>query len=230
MRALYAVALSLAATLAIWHAAGWLAATAPEQAAALALGLLAGALAADLIAGTVHWACDTWGGPETPWIGGNLIRWFREHHDDPVSIARHDGLEIDGPAALAAAPALGLLALPPAQAWVSARPGLYGFLWAMCCVGALANHLHAWAHSPEPPRAVRALQRAGLLLSRRAHARHHRLPHTDHYCIATGWLNGPLDAMRFWRGLEVAIQFTTGASPRADEGSARDLPPHTEIS
>ena len=226
MRALYAVASSAAVALAIWHVAGWLATATPARAAAAAGGLLLGALAADFVAGAVHWACDTWGDTDTPWLGDNLIRWFRDHHSDPISIARHDALEIDGPAALAAAPALALLALPSAQAWLDPRPFFYAFVWSLCCVGAVANHLHAWAHSPHPPVPVRTLQRLGVLLSRRSHALHHRLPHDDHYCIATGWLNRPLDAVGFWRALEALVRSTTGATPRAGESAARVLPSH----
>lgn len=228
MRAIYAIASSAVAALAIWHLAAGLTPAAVGHWPAALLGLALGAVAADAVAGTVHWACDTWGGPDTPWIGDNLIRWFREHHDDPVAIARKQALEIDGPACLAAAPALALLSLPGAQAALMPRPLLYACLWSLCCVGALANHLHAWAHAPRPPRLVRALQRAGLLLSKRAHARHHRLPRTEHYCIATGWLNRPLDALGVWRGLEAAVHTLTGARPRAGESPAQVRGPQPE--
>ena len=114
----------------------------------------------------MHWACDTWGDPRTRWIGPNLIRWFRNHHDDPASILGLDAIEVDGPAALAAAPALGLLALPPLWSGLAGLPGLHAFLVSLVCVSAAANHLHAWAHTPSPPPAVAWLQRRGWILSR----------------------------------------------------------------
>lgn len=230
MRALYTFASSAVAALAIWHLADGLVPAASGHWVAAALGLVLGALAADLVAASVHWACDTWGDTDTPWIGDNLIRWFREHHIDPVAIARRDSVEVDGPACLAAAPILALMALPELQAQLAARPLLYALLWSLCCVGALANHLHAWAHAPRPPRAVRALQRAGLVLSKRAHARHHSQPHTVHYCIATGWLNRPLDALGFWRGLESLLHTLTGARPRASDLAAPMRRPEPETS
>ena len=228
MRALYALAWGAAAGLLIGHAARWIAATSPAQIPGVLAGLLAGALAADLVAGTVHWGCDTWGDTRTPWIGDNLIRWFRDHHEDPLGIARLDTLEVDGPNALAAAPVLALLALPPASVWLEAHPALHAGFWSLCLVGGLANHLHAWAHAPRPPRPVRALQRVGLILSRPSHARHHRLPRTEHYCIATGWLNRPFDAIGFWRGLEAVVAAVTSAEPRAGERSAARPAPQPE--
>ncbi len=38
-----------------------------------------------------------------------------------------------------------------------------------------------------------------------------------HYSITTGWSNRPLEAIRFFRLLEIVISGSTGARPRADE-------------
>jgi ubiquitin-conjugating enzyme E2 variant len=106
-------------------------------------------------------------------------------------------------------------------------PAAYGFVWSTISVSAWSNQIHQWAHRPDPPRPVRALQRSGILLSLRRHASHHRAPFLDRYCITTGWMNPLLDRFGFWRALERGITRTTGVIPRADEG--RTAPPRARM-
>jgi plasmanylethanolamine desaturase len=164
----------------------------------------------------VHWGCDTWGDERTPWIGPGLIHSFREHHDAPRAMVDHDWIEVNAEPALAASAAFAVLAHPAAQGWLGERAFVAAFAWSLIAAASLANQLHQWSHAPAPPRAVRALQRAGLVLPPARHARHHRPPHTTDYCITGGWLNPLLDALGFWRGLERAVTRVTGASPRRD--------------
>ena len=181
---------------------------------AIAAGALLGALCADLVTGLIHWACDTWGSEETPWLGAGVIQAFRQHHRDPQAIVHHDWIDVNGEGALGAATAF-LLGLP--IAWQLASGGhafWYSGLCSLICVAGLANQLHQWAHVPAPPAPVRALQRLGAILSPSQHARHHRAPYTTRYCIATGWLNGSLDTIRFWRALERGIEAVTDAEAR----------------
>jgi hypothetical protein len=88
---------------------------------------------------------------------------------------------------------------------------------AFCGIGLLTNQIHQWAHMPRPPRVVRALQAAGLLLGRGEHTLHHARPYDCRYCITTGWCNRPLEAIQFFRVLEAAITWMTGVAPRHDE-------------
>jgi ubiquitin-conjugating enzyme E2 variant len=81
--------------------------------------------------------------------------------------------------------------------------------------------VHQWAHQPTPPRVVAWLQRAGLILGRAQHARHHTR-RTSHYCIATGWCNPALGAVGFFRALEGALTRATGIEPRRDERGFAD--------
>lgn len=185
-------------------------------------GLVAGIAAADFLTGVVHWACDTWGSPHSRWLGPGLIHSFREHHRSPALMLRHDWLDINGGAAVASFSAFVLWA-GAAGTGLSAQAGwgeigLRAFGVALLASSAFANQLHCWAHDPQPPAAIEALQRFGILLSRVAHGRHHRAPHLHGYCISTGWLNRPLDAIGFWRFLEAVVSGLSGARPRADQG------------
>jgi ubiquitin-conjugating enzyme E2 variant len=214
-RALYAGAIVGSAALGAFHLVTLLASLDPGSAWPTALGLTLGILAADLLTGLVHWACDTWGDDHTPWIGASVIRSFREHHRTPLAMLDHDWIEVNGQPAAAACLAFAAMAMAPIAGWLEASPGGYAGLVSLGIVGALANQLHQWSHAPSPAPLVRALQRQGWILSPGRHARHHRAPHLSDYCISSGWLNRPLDALGFWRALERVVTQLSGARPRA---------------
>ena len=220
-RAVFAGAIAVAAVLSILHGLRIAAATRGVDVFPALLGALAGVLLADFASGVVHWACDTWGNERSAWFGDSLIRSFREHHRSPTAMLAHDWIEVNGEVASAAAAIFVLLLAGAPAGWLQEHPGWYALVWTTVSVGALSNQFHQWAHAPVPPRLVRALQRYGLVLSMRRHAPHHRSPCIHRYCISTGWLNPSLDAIGFWRGLERAIQRTTGHLPRADDGTGR---------
>jgi ubiquitin-conjugating enzyme E2 variant len=67
------------------------------------------------------------------------------------------------------------------------------------------------------PAVVEALQRWHVILPRRHHRIHHVAPHETYFCITTGWLNYPLEAIGFWSKLEDVIQRYTGLKPRSDD-------------
>lgn len=187
---------------------------------------MSGFVAADFVSGFVHWLADTWGTPRWPIVGPALIRPFREHHLDQTEITRHDFVETNGNNCfISIGPTLGALFLP-----------LHGagsfFLAALVFSLSLAvfgtNQFHKWAHMEEPPRLVRLLQRANLVLPPAHHAVHHAAPYARYYCITVGWLNEALYRTRFFQLLERAITVTTGLVPREDdlgreaaEGAAR---------
>src|SRR5262245_58669198 len=149
--------------------------------------LLAGVTAADFASGLVHWSADTWGRDDCPVIGPRLLVPFRVHHVNPDDFLRRSFVDTNGEVAFIALPFLAaLLSLPLESPWGRVA-AVFGF--GFCAIGSLTNQIHQWAHMPQPPAPIRALQWCGLLLGRAAHAEHHHHPYAVHYCITTGWCN-----------------------------------------
>ncbi len=186
------------------------------------LALVLGMLAADFVSGVVHWGFDTWGGLDTPVVGKLAIRAFRQHHLDPSAMLAHDFVETNGHNITLAftLTTLGLWLVPAAQASPGARfTGL--FLVSMTVFVSLTSQIHKWAHTPRPPRVVRMLQRAGVLLSAEHHVAHHASPFVRNYCTTTGWVDHLFTQLRFFHHVESAIEFVSGVPPRRDDDSAR---------
>lgn len=195
----------------------------PDFAAANLAGLAAGYLLADFVAGTVHWIADRHFDPATPWIGKLLIEPFRAHHDDPLSITRHDFFEVLGNNALVAIPATAaLLFVPPPSSALAA------FAVSLALAGTLAavatNLFHGWAHASRPPRIARGLQALGVILTPRRHALHHRGAHDRAYCVTSGWLNPLLDRTRFFARLDAWIE-RGGQSRARSQAATQTRPP-----
>jgi ubiquitin-conjugating enzyme E2 variant len=166
----------------------------------------AGVVWSDFMSGFVHWLADTYASATTPFWGPKFVKPFREHHVDPLGITRHDFVEANGDncifAQIAFVPTYLLCPIRHA-AWATA----FGIFTLVFSAGVLLTSIaHGWAHMAEPPRLVKRLQRAGLLLSPEHHAVHHAKPHHKHYCITTGWLNPLLDRTRFFRHLERSFE------------------------
>ena len=181
----------------------------------LPIALVAGVATADFLSGLIHWGADTWGRDDFPVVGQRLLVPFRVHHVNPNDFLRRSFIDTNGDVALVTIPVVvALLAIPLSGAW---GPPLVVFGFACCGVGSMTNQMHQWAHMPAPPRLIGMLQSRGVLLSLGEHAEHHEHPYDRHYCITTGWCNRPLDAIDFFRRMEVAITAVTGAVPRHDD-------------
>jgi plasmanylethanolamine desaturase len=159
------------------------------------LSCFAGLCLADLVSGIVHWSADTYGSPTMPIFGG-FVRTFREHHADQQDITRHDFIETNGDVCIFSSPVHLTLLLTV--------EGAFGLA---CVFGVFAgsyfnSQIHKWAHCAEAPRLIRACQRARIFLSPGHHSRHHAGAHLSNYCITTGWMNGLLDSVGFFRKLE----------------------------
>ena len=186
----------------------------------LPFAFCAGVLTADFLSGVIHWAADTWGRDDLPFIGRRVLVPFRVHHINPDDFLDRRFLDTNGDVAAIAVPMLALLlAMPLDGQWGSA---LATFGVGLCGVGMLTNQIHQWAHMAAPPPVVRVLQRARLLLGRQSHAVHHARPYDARYCITTGWCNAVLDAIGFFRRLERIVTQLTGMPPREDDDRYED--------
>jgi ubiquitin-conjugating enzyme E2 variant len=170
-----------------------------------------GAVSADFSSGLVHWFADTWFEETMPILGRRLLRPFRVHHVNPDDFLRRNFIDTNGDVCMVILPLLLAIFLFTPSSFASV------FLLSMCIVGVPTNQVHQWAHMPRPPRVVAWLQSRNILLSRSDHRMHHRPPYVEYYCIATGWLNRPLTAIRFFPRLEALITRLTGLQPREDD-------------
>jgi ubiquitin-conjugating enzyme E2 variant len=181
---------------------------------ALIFCVFLGLLAADLASGLAHWALDTWGNTQTP-IFGPFIRSFREHHVDQCAITRHDFIETNGDSCLVVTPIILMATFLHTGTVLST--GVAAYVIALGVAVAYTNQIHKWSHQASQPPFVRVLMNLGIILSPAVHRVHHRGAHDEYYCITTGWLNRPLNAIDFWRRMECAIQRIFGAVPRQDD-------------
>ncbi len=186
----------------IWSASGQ-----ATQLLSIAAGAALGYVLADVVSGVVHWFCDTFFREDTPIIGRAFIHPFREHHDDPLSITRHDFFEVNGNNCLALLPLVVAVLVLGAPGPGVAVPAL--FAQSLALGFALAtfatNQFHKWAHQPRPSAPVRWLQSTGLILSPAHHGRHHAEPYRQAFCITAGWLDPLLDRTRLFERIERAV-------------------------
>lgn len=191
------------------------------NALAILLAAIVGITTADFLSGLVHWGADTWGSIEVPLIGRALIRPFREHHIDPTSITRHDFIETNGDNFTATLPGLlfiayGLLSYDSTQ--IQSMYLFYIYLLLLAIFVSMTNQIHKWSHTYFGlPWYIQALQDFRVILPRQHHRIHHVSPHETYFCITTGWLNYPLEKLRFWTTAEYYIEKYTGAKPRSDD-------------
>jgi hypothetical protein len=202
----------------------------------LPLPILVGIAAADFVSGLVHWSADTWGTETMPILGRRFVRPFRVHHVNPDDFLRRSFLDTNGDVAMI----ISLFLIPALWIPVTGSWGkvLAVFVVTFCVAGMPTNQVHQWAHMRRPPRWVRWLQCRGLILSRPAHQQHHREPYAMNYCIATGWCNGALTYVNFFRRLEAIVTWLTRMKPRADDaafqsvvvsGQAGETPPRVSV-
>lgn len=140
---------------------------------------------------------------------------------DPTAITRHDIVETNGDNCL-------LIIVPIScqiYRYVVGPPSVLQnsyywdiYLLALAIFVMLTNQIHKWSHTYFGlPRWVTILQDLHIILPKKHHRVHHVAPHETYFCITTGWLNYPLECIRFWPSLEWIIKKTTGSQPRCDD-------------
>src|ERR687892_649162 len=102
--------LSIAAALLLLMTVAFRLATQLERQWWIPIAFVSGIAAADCLSGLVHWAADTWGNDDLPFIGPRLLVPFRVHHINPDDFLRRPFLDTNGDVAFLVLPALaGLL-------------------------------------------------------------------------------------------------------------------------
>ena len=127
-------------------------------------------------------------GPRSwPVVGPRVLRPFRVHHVNPDDMLGRGFLDLNGDVALLTLPLLarrGWCRRGRAPGW---SPPTFFTAWGAWALP--TNQVHQWAHMARPPRLVRWLQRARVILPPAVHRVHHASPYATHYCITTGWNN-----------------------------------------
>ncbi|KAK6185149.1 hypothetical protein SNE40_007444 [Patella caerulea] len=185
------------------------------------ISALLGIVTADFLSGLVHWGADTWGSVDLPVIGKSLLRPFREHHIDPTSITRHDFIETNGDNFAVVIPGLAYIAygfMFRSNEEIQAQSSLYWYIFLLAVFISITNQCHKWSHTYFGlPRYITIFQDLHIILPRKHHRIHHVAPHETYFCITTGWLNYPLELIKFWPTLENIIERYTGCKPRDDD-------------
>ncbi|HXB59641.1 MAG TPA: fatty acid desaturase CarF family protein [Candidatus Acidoferrales bacterium] len=166
-------------------------------------------LAADFVAGMIHWLEDAYVREDTPLIGKWVARPNIVHHHYPRYMTRHSWWQTS----------FDLLMVSAALVIVAWFLGLLTWeVWVFAIVSANANEFHKWEHRTrkENGRIISFLQDIRILQTAKHHARHHTDPKNSHYCTITSFLNPVLDGMNFWNGLEWALAKTVGLERRED--------------
>lgn len=118
----------------------------------------------DLMTGLYHFATDR------GWNFEHQVSQFREHHDT------NSMLGFDWQPMTVGMPVMAIGFACESSFWL-----------AMGAFAVLAQIPHYYAHIPNPPRFIKLLQRAGLMITPEHHAGHHSGAFDCNFCIFTGW-------------------------------------------
>lgn len=151
-------------------------------------------LVADFITGVIHWWEDTYGNPNWPVIGKQVIEPNINHHERP-SMADGTFLSRNWQPMLGASMVL-------VAAWLVGL--LCWQLAVVAVVGAMGNETHSWCHG-RSHWLSRLLQECGIAQTPQNHAKHHRGEHDSHFCAITNVVNPILERLHFWKSVEFAL-------------------------
>ena len=177
-------------------------------------------LAADFVAGIIHWAEDAYIREDTPLVGCWIGRTNTLHHHLPRKMTQNTWWQSNWDLIAAMAALVGVAAIWGCLTW---------HIWLFAVVAANANEVHKWSHRTrrENGRIISWLQDIRLLQTPHHHAIHHTNPKDVRYCPITNAVNPVLDTLRFWSGLEWLLEHAFGICRKPDtsvpgQGTAPD--------
>lgn len=148
-------------------------------------------LAADFIAGFVHWWEDRYTDHDTFLIGRLVGGPNKLHHSRPLAFLEGSYWQRNYTTILPSMAVCCVCLWYGSSAWLT-----FAFL-------SQANEVHAWQHQKGRVNwIIEALQETGLVQSPRSHAAHHKAPFDCRYCVMSDLLNPWLDRVKFWYALE----------------------------
>jgi ubiquitin-conjugating enzyme E2 variant len=171
------------------------------------LSIIIGSLTADFATGLFHWFEDQYLHHES-WICQRV--WFLrliseqnvKHHIDPLFMVQFGTIQtimMSIPFVTVAAIFLGFCGFL-----------LHPFSLTLLILSLFTNEFHKLSHQiGHKSKWIRKLQDAGIILSAKRHRLHH-IYFDRAYCVTSGLMNFPLDAIRFWDKLELLIFVSTG--------------------
>lgn len=166
-------------------------------------------LAADFVAGIIHWVEDAYIREDTPLVGCWIGRTNTLHHHLPRKMTQNTWWQSNWDLVAAMAALVGVTAVMGCLTWQ---------VWLFAVVAANANEVHKWSHRTrrENGRVISCLQDLHLLQTPHHHAIHHTNPKDVRYCPITNVLNPVLDALHFWSGIEWLMARVFGLPRRPD--------------
>ncbi|MBL9143994.1 MAG: hypothetical protein JNM99_09965 [Verrucomicrobiaceae bacterium] len=166
-------------------------------------------LAADLVAGLIHWVEDAYIREDTPLVGCWIGRTNTLHHHLPRRMTQNTWWQSSWDLVAAMTALVGIVALLGCLTW---------HVWLFAMVAANANEVHKWSHRTrrENGQFITWLQDLHLLQTPYHHAIHHTNPKDVRYCPITNVVNPVLDALRFWSGLEWLVAYAFGICRKPD--------------
>ncbi|MBT5900503.1 MAG: hypothetical protein HOH58_00160 [Opitutaceae bacterium] len=167
------------------------------------------AMAADFVAGLIHWAEDAYFTEDTPLIGQWVIKPNIVHHHFPRYFTTLSWWESSKLLVFIGAATLGISAL---LGWFSWQLALF------VVISANANHVHKLSHRTRKENGpiISKLQDWKILLTPYQHGLHHTDPKNTYYCPVTNLVNPILERINFWEHAEAIIERLTGITHRHD--------------
>lgn len=151
----------------------------------------------DLYSGILHVVLDEPKNISLPFIGQPCLE-FQWHHFIPSDIAREHFLDVAGDLNIAVS-IMATLHIVWSSSWIS-RPYCTMFAGLKLLMAWFGQYSHRSAHSPRPKTLspiTKFLQRAGLMISNKAHKAHHKPPHDEDFCLL-GVMEPVIEFMRHY--------------------------------